>query len=130
MRFYFLESQVPGLEPLAPALRQRVVRQALARARLDFKWVSWLPTFLCVLGALVGPIVAGFVFAYIFPGELRTVDQQAIMRLFGSFGSVAAGAGLAGSFGQHLQYRKLQPYLRKVMAECGVEEPPAGRAQA
>lgn len=128
MRFYFSESQVPELKPLVPALRQRVVRQALARARNDFKWVSWLPTFLCVVGALAGPLVAALVFAHIFPDGPQTVDQRTIVRFLGSLGSTVIGAGLAGCFGLHLQLRKLRPYLRKVIAECGIEQSRAARS--
>ena len=64
MPLYLIESQVPELRPLPRSVRREVVRQALAMLRGAARVFRWLPSFMCVIGGVIGAIVGAVLLGY------------------------------------------------------------------
>jgi hypothetical protein len=119
---YLNESRVPELGPLPEPLRRVLVKRALVLMRSEARFLSLLPTLLCVVGGLAGWLCGGVLLGIAaqlgcVPRVTPLTSTSVLLGMVcGAFGVGAVGLP-AGFIGILVQRSRLRPYLQRALEE-------------
>jgi|SRR5881394_1404119 len=109
MRIYISDAQIPELAEFPPGARRIVRRSAFQQMFARQRWLRWVPTGLCLIGALVGLLTFG-----LLPRTLYAwLDAS---QMFVPTGYILLLAAFGGCTGAQLLTHRARGYLRDLIS--------------
>jgi hypothetical protein len=109
MRIYITDAQIPELTEFPLGARRILRRSAFQQMFARQRWLRWVPTGLCLIGALMGLLTFGML-----PRTLYSwIDAQ---HNFVPTGYMLLIAALGGFIGAQLLTHRARRYLRDLIA--------------